>query len=151
MAALSTTAQKDNVKVVIRVRPINERERAGAPIDKVKQCLTVERNEKIILDRGVDQKTFTFDYVATQDSEQSILFERIARPIADSCLQGYNGSIFAYGQTGSGKTYTIQGPTMMINGEETLIGASNVNDEAMQEKRGLMQRSFEHLFECMEN
>ena len=69
MAALSTTAQKDNVKVVIRVRPINERERAGAPIDKVKQCLTVERNEKIILDRGVDQKTFTFDYVATQDSE----------------------------------------------------------------------------------
>ena len=44
MAALSTTAQKDNVKVVIRVRPINERERAGAPIDKVKQCLTVERN-----------------------------------------------------------------------------------------------------------
>lgn len=39
----------------------------------------------------------------------------------------------------------------MIHGEETLIGASNVNDEAMQEKRGLMQRSFEHLFECMEN
>ena len=65
MAALSTTAQKDNVKVVIRVRPINERERAGGSLEKVKQCLFVERNEKIILDRGVDQKTFTFDYVAT--------------------------------------------------------------------------------------
>ena len=70
MAALSVTAQKDNVKVVIRVRPINERERAGGPLEKVKQCLVVEQNEKIILDRGMDQKTFTFDYVATQDSEQ---------------------------------------------------------------------------------
>lgn len=47
------------------MRPINERERAGGPLEKVKQCLAVERNEKIILDRGVDQKTFTFDYVAT--------------------------------------------------------------------------------------
>ena len=69
MAALSMTAQKDNVKVVIRVRPINEREKAGGPADKVKLCLTVERNEKVILDRGMDQKTFTFDHVATQDSE----------------------------------------------------------------------------------
>lgn len=65
IAALSTTAQKDNVKVVIRVRPVNERERAGGSIEKVKLCLTVERNEKIILDRGMDQKTFTFDYIAT--------------------------------------------------------------------------------------
>ena len=65
MAALSVTAQKDNVKVVIRVRPINEREKGGGSLEKVKQCLVVERNEKLILDRGMDQKTFTFDYVAT--------------------------------------------------------------------------------------
>ena len=70
MASLPVTAQKDNVKVVIRVRPINEREKAGGPAEKVKQCLVVERNEKVILDRGMDQKTFTFDYVATQESEQ---------------------------------------------------------------------------------
>lgn len=70
IAAISTTAQKDNVKVVIRVRPINDREKAGGPIEKVKLCLAVENNEKITLDRGIDQKTFTFDYVATQNSEQ---------------------------------------------------------------------------------
>jgi hypothetical protein len=68
MAALSTTAQKDNVKVVIRVRPLNERERAGGPEDKVKLCLTIEDHKKITLDRPQDQKTFTFDYVATQES-----------------------------------------------------------------------------------
>jgi len=27
----------------------------------------------------------------------------------NSCLDGYNGTVFAYGQTGSGKTYTING------------------------------------------
>ena len=39
---------------------------------------------------------------------------------------------------------------MIINGEETLIGASNTND-AWHNKRGLMQRSFEYLFACMES
>ena len=53
---------------------------------------------------------FTFDYVADENTTQEDIFVRMAKPIADSCLQGYNGTIFAYGQTGSGKTYTIQGP-----------------------------------------
>jgi hypothetical protein len=60
---------KDTVKVVIRVRPINEREKAGGPGNKVKLCLSVEGNQKILLDRGQEQKTFTFDYVALQESE----------------------------------------------------------------------------------
>ena len=38
---------------------------------------------------------------------------------------------------------------MTINGEETLIGASNTNN-AMHDKRGIMQRSFEYMFDCME-
>lgn len=54
IAAISTTAQKDNVKVVIRVRPVNEREKQGGPVDKVKLCLFVENNAKITLDRGMD-------------------------------------------------------------------------------------------------
>lgn len=69
--------------------------------------MQVEGHQKIILDRGQEQKTFNFDYVALQESEQQELFEKIAKPIADSCLLGYNGTIFAYGQTGSGKTFTI--------------------------------------------
>ncbi len=39
---------------------------------------------------------------------------------------------------------------MLVNGEETLIGASAANN-SMHEKRGLMQRSFEYIFDCMEN
>ena len=77
-----------------------------------KTCVVVESEEKIVLDRGVEQKIFTFDYVADENTTQEDIFQRMARPIADSCLQGYNGTIFAYGQTGSGKTYTIQGPAI---------------------------------------
>ena len=97
----------------------------------------MSENEKVVLDRALDQKTFTFDYVADPSTQQIEIFERIAMPIADSCLQGYNGSIFAYGQTGSGKTYTIQGPTIQIKGEDQIINAQN-SDEETYEMRGIM-------------
>jgi len=105
--------QKDNVKVVIRVRPTNERERCKCNASDFlvagnqKHCLVVEDDSKIVLDRGLDQKMFTFDYVAADEVTQEEVFSRVAKPIADSCLEGYNGTIFAYGQTGSGKTFTI--------------------------------------------
>ena len=38
---------------------------------------------------------------------------------------------------------------MQVNGEETLIGASSATDQ-LHDKRGLMQRSFEYIFDCME-
>lgn len=55
----------------------------------------------------MDNREFIFDYVAIPQVSQQDVFEKVARPITDSCLQGYNGTIFAYGQTGSGKTFTI--------------------------------------------
>ena len=40
------------------------------------------------------------------------MYDQAARPIIDSVLDGFNGTIFAYGQTASGKTHTMQGPDM---------------------------------------
>ena len=37
------------------------------------------------------------------------LYEETFRPLVESVLNGFNGTIFAYGQTGSGKTHTVQG------------------------------------------
>lgn len=48
-------------------------------------------------------------------------------------LEGYNGTIFAYGQTGTGKTHTMEG---------------NVNSER---QKGIMPRSFESIFESIED
>ena len=50
---------QDNVKVVIRVRPLNDREQKGAGKAK---CVQVE-NGTIVLDRGFDLKKFNFDFV----------------------------------------------------------------------------------------
>ncbi|OPJ71420.1 hypothetical protein AV530_004888 [Patagioenas fasciata monilis] len=73
-------------------------------------------------------KTFTFDAVYDASSKQADLYDETVRPLIDSVLQGFNGTIFAYGQTGTGKTYTMQGAW------------------AEPEKRGIIPSSFEHIF-----
>ncbi|VDL93764.1 unnamed protein product [Schistocephalus solidus] len=53
-------------------------------------------------------KTYTFDAVLNQVT-QEVAFDTIGRPIVDSVINGYNGTIFVYGQTSSGKTFTMEG------------------------------------------
>ncbi|XP_078452270.1 kinesin-like protein KIF6 isoform X1 [Lampetra planeri] len=72
---------------------------------------------------------FQFKKIFDQQAKQEEIFETIARPVADSVLSGYNGTIFAYGQTGSGKTFTITG------------GAERFAD------RGIIPRILGYLFE----
>lgn len=54
-------------------------------------------------------------------------------------LEGYNGTIFAYGQTGCGKSHTMQGPEIAIDSKDKQILA----------QRGLISRSFDHIFEAI--
>jgi hypothetical protein len=42
------------------------------------------------------------------------LYDESFRPLIDSVLAGFNGTIFAYGQTGTGKTYTMEGEAHTI-------------------------------------
>lgn len=74
------------------------------------------------------QKTFTFDAVYDSNSKQRDLYDESVRPLIDSVLAGFNGTIFAYGQTGTGKTYTMQGAWMD------------------PEKRGVIPNAFDHIF-----
>ncbi|XP_077393908.1 kinesin-like protein KIF6 isoform X2 [Festucalex cinctus] len=73
--------------------------------------------------------SFRFQKVFDQETKQEEIFENIAKPVADSVLAGYNGTIFAYGQTGSGKTFTITG------------GAERYSD------RGIIPRTLSYLYE----
>ena len=50
---------------------------------------------------------FKFNRVFDNSSNQNEIFDIVAKPVVNNCLDGYNGTIFAYGQTGSGKTYTM--------------------------------------------
>ncbi|XP_075451488.1 kinesin-like protein KIF6 isoform X4 [Ascaphus truei] len=72
---------------------------------------------------------FRFQETFDQEAKQESVFERIAKPVAESALTGYNGTIFAYGQTGSGKTFAITG------------GAERYSD------RGIIPRTLSYIFE----
>lgn len=45
---------------------------------------------------------------------QTEIYDEVFRPLVDSVLNGFNGTVFAYGQTGAGKTYTMEGMQYFI-------------------------------------
>jgi len=97
----STPNSKDNIKVVVRIRPrtIKEQESRSAIRQEDSSSLTV-------LSTG---KTFKYDYIADENISQKDIFNITTTDIAESALNGYNGTVFVYGQTGAGKTYTLLG------------------------------------------
>ncbi|CAH8555979.1 unnamed protein product [Heterobilharzia americana] len=126
MQALEET---DNVKVAVRCRPMSEKEvsmnyRTVTTISELDGCVTLKRS-----DSGDDPpKCFIFDFVFGCNSKQTDIYNRVARPIVEKVLEGYNGTIFAYGQTGTGKTFTMEGV------------------RSVPELRGIIPNSFAHIF-----
>ena len=105
-----------NVKVAVRVRPVNQEERkSGTPT--VVACENETKAIKVSYGPAgkKTQKSFNFDKVFGMYSTQEEVFETVVRPIVNECLEGFNCTIFAYGQTGTGKTHTMEGD---INSEE---------------------------------
>lgn len=43
------------------------------------------------------------------ETTQADVYKTVAKPIVDSAIQGYSGTIIAYGPTNSGKTFTMRG------------------------------------------
>ncbi|XP_047382323.1 kinesin-like protein KIF17 isoform X7 [Sciurus carolinensis] len=127
----------ESVKVVVRCRPMNQREREL----NCQPVVTVDcaRGQCFIQNPGAADeppKQFTFDGAYHMDHVTEQIYNEIAYPLVEGVTEGYNGTIFAYGQTGSGKSFTMQG----------------LPDPPSQ--RGIIPRAFEHVFEsvqCAEN
>ncbi|XP_032719529.1 kinesin-like protein KIF17 [Lontra canadensis] len=127
----------ESVKVVVRCRPMNQREREL----NCQPVVTVDsaRGQCFIQNPGAADeppKQFTFDGAYYMDHFTEQIYNEIAYPLVEGVTEGYNGTIFAYGQTGSGKSFTMQG----------------LPDPPCQ--RGVIPRAFEHVFEsvqCAEN
>uniref|UniRef100_A0AAG5DHH1 Kinesin-like protein n=1 Tax=Anopheles atroparvus TaxID=41427 RepID=A0AAG5DHH1_ANOAO len=98
----TSTTVPDTVQVVVRIRPLSERELA-----KGYESVIVQPNppEPRLIARN--QEEFTFTEVFGPEVDQLEVYERSVRAIVLKLLEGFNVSILAYGQTGSGKTYTI--------------------------------------------
>ncbi|XP_004687213.1 PREDICTED: kinesin-like protein KIF16B isoform X2 [Condylura cristata] len=112
-----------SVKVAVRVRPMNRREKdlEAKFIIQMEKSKTTITNLKIpeggTGDSGRERtKTFTYDfsfYSADAKSpdyvSQEMVFKTLGTDVVKSAFEGYNACVFAYGQTGSGKSYTMMG------------------------------------------
>eukprot|EP00928_Gymnodinium_smaydae_P100343 TRINITY_DN9821_c3_g1_i1.p1 TRINITY_DN9821_c3_g1~~TRINITY_DN9821_c3_g1_i1.p1 ORF type:complete len:1005 (+),score=281.15 TRINITY_DN9821_c3_g1_i1:169-3183(+) len=99
---------KGNIRVFVRVRPINEREKQAEPSDHQTISFAEETKIGVFEEQTARKKWFDFDRVFSPKTLQPEVFEEV-KPLATSVLDGYNVCIFAYGQTGSGKTFTMTG------------------------------------------
>ncbi|XP_018423743.1 PREDICTED: kinesin-like protein KIF18A [Nanorana parkeri] len=115
-----------HVRVVIRVRPPNEKEKLANSTTVVQ----VVDNHIVVFDPKVEEVNFfhgrsvsnrdvtkrknkdlkfVFDGVFGEDSSQLEVFEQTTKIVLDGFLNGYNCTVLAYGATGAGKTHTMLG------------------------------------------
>lgn len=101
---MSKKKSDECVKVVVRCRPMHEKEVANG-YDQVVDMDTSRgvvdiKNPKA--ETTEPPKSFTFDSVYDCNSRQTDLYDETFRPLVQSVLEGFNGTVFAYGQTGTG-------------------------------------------------
>ncbi|XP_054626515.1 kinesin-like protein KIF13B isoform X5 [Dunckerocampus dactyliophorus] len=111
-----------NVKVAVRVRPMNRREKEL----NTKCVVEMVKNQTVLHPAGANlgkgdsrnqSKVFAYDYcfwsMDESDKEkfagQEVVFQCLGESLLHNAFLGYNACIFAYGQTGSGKSYTMMG------------------------------------------
>ncbi|XP_052103729.1 kinesin-like protein KIF28P isoform X1 [Mytilus californianus] len=116
----------ESVKVAVRVRPFNEREKnrnATVIINMTGNQTEIKDPENL----SADPRRFSFDFsywshdefkerpdgylepTGTKYADQQTVFNDLGKGIIDNAWKGYNCSLFAYGQTGSGKSYSVVG------------------------------------------
>ncbi|KAK5853302.1 hypothetical protein PBY51_007100 [Eleginops maclovinus] len=111
-----------NVKVAVRVRPMNRREK-----ELKTKCVVEMDGSQTVLHPAIinlnkndsrnQSKVFAYDHCFWSIDEsqkdkfagQDVVFQCLGESLLDNAFMGYNACIFAYGQTGSGKSYTMMG------------------------------------------
>jgi hypothetical protein len=96
----------ENIQVVVRFRPLNEREISNDTRTHIK--INTGDNSIVITDKNIVHD-FKFDYVFDYASSQEEIYKIVALGAVESVCHGYNATIFAYGSSGSGKTFTMFG------------------------------------------
>lgn len=136
-----------SVKVAVRVRPFNKREKSrnASKIIEMQGAST-----RIVNPTNAKPNTFTFDF--SHDSfdpssdnfaKQEKVYDDLGKEMLEHSFEGYNVCIFAYGQTGAGKSFTMMG--VPDPGQEGIIPrlCKNLFDELEQSDDPCMEFSNE--------
>lgn len=127
----------DAIKVVVRVRPLNEREQNSRCFSEAEIVSIPDSNSTIsVMDpsKGTESCRISVDRALGAGTSQEEVFAEVGSSMVDHCMAGFNSSIFAYGQTGSGKTHTMLGST------------DRRPDGSLEASCGLAPRIFDALF-----
>ncbi|CAB4045030.1 kinesin KIF18A, partial [Paramuricea clavata] len=109
--------KSSNVKVVVRVRPLNAMESSGnhrnvvRPMDE--RVVVFDPRDDFDADSFIPNLRFIFDRVFDETATNQDIFHHTTKTIIDGVLNGYNCTVFAYGATGAGKTHTMLGNDKM--------------------------------------
>lgn len=128
----SGSADLCRVRVAVRLRPKNSEDLAhGADFDS---CVELQPESKRLKlkKNNWSCESYKFDEVFSESASQKRVYEAVAKPVVESVLEGYNGTVMAYGQTGTGKTYTV--------------GRLGKDDPS---ERGIMVRALEHILSSL--
>ncbi|KAK9804731.1 hypothetical protein WJX72_002675 [[Myrmecia] bisecta] len=133
--------ENDNIKVVVRVRPLNDREIANRDLSAVQVSEDDPHKMQVVVPgpKGATMaRNFTFHGILSPSSKQSDVLKMCGiTQLLDAALAGFHVTIFAYGQTGSGKTFTMSGREEMIENDDY----SGDTDD------GIVTRAVLYLFE----
>ena len=120
-----------SIKVVVRVRPKNDKEQKVGVTVCGQESGRGGPDTLVLQSSGPgERQMFSFDTILGQETSQKDVYDVSGKTVVENCLKGFNGCLLAYGQTGSGKTYSMMG-------------------EGDWSHRGIIQRSFEELFDAM--
>uniref|UniRef100_A0A8C3GNS1 Kinesin-like protein n=1 Tax=Cairina moschata TaxID=8855 RepID=A0A8C3GNS1_CAIMO len=130
---------KETIRVYARLKPLGRRQQAGIysinddekSVSSLEIIVPHDLADGFVNNKRENYK-FKFQKIFDQEAKQDVVFDSIARPVAECALAGYNGTVFAYGQTGSGKTFTITG------------GAERYSD------RGIIPRTLSYIFDQLQ-
>ena len=127
-------ADQPRIRVVVRKRPLNAKERAREEDDVVTvdrrsstettscetraSCVTVwEPKTKVDLTQYTEEHAFNFDDVFDPEASNDEVYRATIAPLVGTTFDKCKVTCFAYGQTGSGKTYTMNPLPIRAAGE----------------------------------
>ncbi|KAK3919687.1 Kinesin-like protein KIF12 [Frankliniella fusca] len=139
---------EDNINVVVRVRPLSNKE------SKAKDNFVVQfpGNGQLLLEgaplpagssspgSGNASKSRLFSFNAVFEpgaTQEDVLNYSGVRRLISMAVEGFSCTVFCYGQTGSGKTHTLTGPPGLFDGQV----------DPQSPDHGLVCRSFQFLFQ----
>ncbi|XP_033230766.1 kinesin-like protein KIF12 [Belonocnema kinseyi] len=133
---------EDNINVVIRVRPLSNKEiKTGDDM-----AVQFPGGGQIYCDgfaHSTDKKAKLFSYNVVFEpaaSQEDILLYSGIKKLIEMAVEGFSCTVFCYGQTGSGKTHTLTGPPGLFK-----------RMNPYSEDHGLVFRSFVYLFKILQD